>query len=55
MKEEEVIKCYTQHLERTFAFTPNKNQFCFIDNGTADNPYADEHERKMYLAAINQI
>lgn len=34
MKEEQVIKEYTQHFERTFTFTPNKNQFCFIDNST---------------------
>ena len=55
MKEDQVIKEYTQHFERNFSFTPARNQFCFIDNNSYDNPHANPHEKEMFQKAITQI
>jgi len=55
MKEDQVIREYTQHFERVFGFTPARNQFCFIDNGTLESPFADAHEKEMFQKAITQI
>lgn len=55
MKEDDVIRGYTQHFERNFSFTPTRDQFCFIDNSSNDNPHADAHEKEMFEKAIKQI
>ena len=55
MTEEQVIKEYTQQFQKTFAYTPKQNQFCFIDNGVLAYKGSEEHEKKMFLQSIAQI
>lgn len=50
-----MISEYTQHFQKTFNFTPNRNQFCFIDNGVNENPYAEDLEKQMYRKAMDHI
>ena len=55
LTEERAIIEYTQHFLKEFQFTPEKEQFCFIDNGVDKDPDADDHEKEMYAKSIAAI
>jgi len=55
ISEECAIKEYTQHFLEEFDYTPDREQFCFIDNGIDSDPDADEYEKEMYDKSFSEI
>jgi hypothetical protein len=53
--EECAIKEYTQHFLEEFAFEPERDQFCFINNGIDRDLDANEYEKKMYNKSFLEI
>ncbi len=51
--EQKLIENYTSYFKKDFSYSPDKAQFCFIDNGIDKDPDATENEKKMYQQAIS--
>ena len=55
MNEGEVRDAYKLHFQSAFQFTPNEDQFCFIDNDAKDSPCVDDHEKQKFEEALAKI
>ena len=53
--EERAIKEYTQHFKSDFQFSPDRSQFCLIDNGVDKDPDASDFEKEMYEKSFKHI
>ena len=55
MNEGEVRDAYKLHFQSAFQFTPNEDQFCFIDNAAKDYPKAEPVEKQKFEEALAKI